>query len=125
MTYKIGNRVEGLVTGIQPYGAFVKLDENTQGLIHISELEHKYVKNITDFVQVGQKVKVVILDIDEYSQKVSLSIRALHDSPVHPFAKRKKTPRYGRRTGSDFEPIDQKLDQWIRDALKELKDKGH
>lgn len=120
MTYKIGRKVEGVVTGIQPYGVFVKLDEETQGLIHISELEHAYVKDIGNLVTLGQSLEVMILDIDEYSGKISLSTRALEDTNIHPFSNRKKNPRYGKRTGSDFDPIDEKLGEWIDDALREI-----
>ena len=46
-----GSIVTGKVTGIQPYGAFVALDENTQGLVHISEITHGYVKDINDHLK--------------------------------------------------------------------------
>ena len=77
MEYRIGDILTGKVTGVQPYGAFVMLDEHTQGLVHISECQHGYVKDTSDIFTVGQRVEVVILDIDEYTQKISLSLRAL------------------------------------------------
>lgn len=120
MSYKIGDIIEGTVTGIQNYGAFVALDEETQGLIHISELKHGYVDDIHEFLEVGQKVKVIIMDIDEYSQKISLSMRALTPAPTHPFSNRKKIKRYGKRTGIGFESIDRCLDQQMADAVKFL-----
>ncbi len=69
MTYKIGQIIEGKVTGIQPYGAFVSLDNETQGLIHVSEVQSGYTKNIHSLLKVGQPVTVQIIDIDEYSKK--------------------------------------------------------
>lgn len=77
MRYRIGMIIEGRITGIQPYGAFVSLDNRTQGLIHISECHHGYVDNIRNFLKVGQMVRVMIIDIDEYTGKISLSIRCL------------------------------------------------
>ena len=77
MTYKIGQIIEGKVTGIQPYGAFVSLDNETQGLIHVSEVQSGYTKNIHSLLKVGQPVTVQIIDIDEYSKKISLSLRTL------------------------------------------------
>ena len=77
MDCKIGDIVDGYVTGIQPYGAFVSLDEETQGLIHVSEIQSGYTKNIQDVLKIGEKVQVQIIDIDEYSQKISLSRRTL------------------------------------------------
>ena len=52
MPYQIGQTVEGKVTGIQPYGAFVMLDRHTSGLIHISEISDGYVRDISRFVKV-------------------------------------------------------------------------
>ena len=50
-----GSILTGKVTGIQPYGAFVALDDNTQGLVHISEITHGYVKDINDHLKVGDE----------------------------------------------------------------------
>ena len=61
MQYKVGDIVLGTVSGIQPYGAFIKLDNNEQGLIHISEISSYFVKNITQFVTVGQKIKIKVV----------------------------------------------------------------
>lgn len=49
MGYKIGDIIEGQVTGIQPYGAFISLDAQTQGLVHISEVQSGYTKTYTAF----------------------------------------------------------------------------
>lgn len=69
MTYKIGMIVKGKVTGIQPYGAFVSLDKDTQGLVHISECKHGFVKNLNEVLQVGEEIEVMVIDIDEYTKK--------------------------------------------------------
>ena len=69
MTYKIGQIIKGNITGIQPYGAFVSLDQETQGLIHVSEVQSGYTKSIHSLLKVGQPVTVQIIDIDEYSKK--------------------------------------------------------
>ena len=63
IAYRIGMVLEGYVTGIQPYGAFVALDEETQGLIHISECHHGFVDDIQNYLKVGQRVRVMIIDI--------------------------------------------------------------
>jgi len=77
MDYQIGQVIDGIVTGIQPYGAFVQLDARTQGLIHISECRSAFIKCVDDELRVGMKIKVMVLDIDEYSGKVSLSRRSV------------------------------------------------
>lgn len=122
MDYKIGNRVRGNVTGIQPYGVFVALDDETQGLVHISELKHGFIKEIEDVVSIGDEVDVIVMDIDEYSKKISLSMRGLHKPKYHPFSNKKKNPRYGRRTGTEFESIRKQLPIWIEEALREIEE---
>ncbi|MGB6408500.1 MAG: CvfD/Ygs/GSP13 family RNA-binding post-transcriptional regulator, partial [Planococcus donghaensis] len=81
-TYQTGDTVSGKVTGIQPYGAFVALDDQTQGLVHISEITHGYVKEVSEYLEVGQEVDVKVLEVDTKSKKISLSIRALQEQPV-------------------------------------------
>lgn len=82
MSVEVGQVVKGKVTGIQSFGAFVALDgENTQGLVHISEISNTYVKDINDFLKVGQEVEVKVIKVDEASHKISLSIRALLPNP--------------------------------------------
>ena len=61
MKIKEGSIVRGKVTGIQSYGAFVQLSEDCNGLIHISELSDGYVKDIRDFVNIGQYIEVKVL----------------------------------------------------------------
>lgn len=75
MEYKIGQLVEGVITGIQPYGAFLQLDAHTQGLIHISECRSAYIQSVDEELKVGDVVQVVVLNIDNYSNKISLSRR--------------------------------------------------
>lgn len=119
MIYKIGMEVEGKVTGVQPYGAFVSLDNNKQGLIHISEVKHGYIKNISDVLTVGDVVKVKIIDIDEYSQKISLSMRALDSEGAIPTFKYKKyfTDR-NKQIG--FKTLEDILPKWIDENLELL-----
>ena len=70
----VGDIVEGTVTGVMPFGAFVDLGNKTAGLIHISEVSTTYVQDINDHVKKGDKVKVKVLKIDD-SGKISLSLR--------------------------------------------------
>lgn len=73
--YKIGDFVDGVVEGVVEYGAFVRIDDGINGLIHISELSDKLVKSPADIVEVGQKVKVMILSISETERHLSLSLK--------------------------------------------------
>ena len=116
--YKVGDVVTGKVTGIQPYGAFVALDDETQGLVHISEITYGYVKDVHEFIKVGDEITVKILDVDEEQKKISLSIRVLQESPVS--KKREVAPRktlqerVNEADADGFKVLQQKLESWIK-----------
>ena len=74
MQLEVGSIVEGKITGITNFGAFVQLDDNKTGLIHISEVALNYVKDIKEHLKVNEVVKVKVLTIDE-TGKISLSIK--------------------------------------------------
>ena len=103
---KIGDKLEGTITGIQPYGAFVELESGVTGLIHISEIRSGYVSNIQDILSIGEKVFVQVIDVDEYSKKASLSLRTLEETP-------QRSIRHHRfsndRHKSGFAPLDHHL----------------
>ena len=77
--YKVGDTVEGEITGIVSFGAFVKFTEGLEGLVHISEIDWQLIENPADVLKVGEKVTTKIIDIA--GEKVSLSLKALKDDP--------------------------------------------
>ncbi|MEC1178019.1 S1 domain-containing post-transcriptional regulator GSP13 [Metasolibacillus meyeri] len=113
--YKVGDVLTGNVTGIQPYGAFVALDEQTQGLVHISEITYGFVKDVSHFLKVGDEITVKILEIERGSQKISLSIRALQEEPTHFKKEQRKTlqERLDEDDAAGFQPLKDKLQEWI------------
>ncbi len=86
---EVGSIVKGKVTGIQPYGVFVELDEETQGLVHISEISHEFVKNIKDYVNVGDEIIVKVLSIDPQTK----TGQPVHESGGRKTRKKEKTAR--------------------------------
>lgn len=77
----VGDIIQGTVTGVMPFGAFISLENGKTGLVHISEVSKTYVDDINDFLKKGDKVKVKVLKIDEKG-KISLSIKqAMPDKP--------------------------------------------
>ena len=90
MSLEVGAIVEGEVTGITNFGAFVQLPEGKVGLIHISEVSNVYVKDVHDFLKEHDKVKVKVLSIDERG-KIGLSIKQL--TPPAPAAPQPKPQR--------------------------------
>ncbi len=81
MSLEVGAIVEGEVSGITNFGAFVQLPEGKVGLIHISEVSNVYVKDVHDFLKEHDKVKVKVLSIDERG-KIGLSIKQLTPPPA-------------------------------------------
>lgn len=124
--YEVGTIVEGKVTGIKPFGAFVAIDEKKQGLVHISEVAHGFVKDINDVLKVGDEVKVKIMNVEEGSGKISLSIRATQEAPERPARPASKPRPAGGGGGGNFnnrKPAQQKAPQQgfntLEDKLKE------
>ena len=82
MSLEVGAIVEGEVTGITNFGAFVQLPEGKVGLIHISEVSNVYVKDVHDFLKEHDKVKVKVLSVDDRG-KIGLSIKQLTPPPAN------------------------------------------
>ena len=74
MSFKVGAVLEGKITGISKFGAFVALPDGKSGMVHISEIAPSFVKEITDHIKQDQVVKVVVLGVDEKG-RISLSIK--------------------------------------------------
>ncbi len=84
MPLEVGKIVEGKVTGITAFGAFIQLPEGKTGLVHISEVAQEYVKDVSAHLKENQMVKVKVLSIDA-NGKVSLSIKkAMEERPTVP-----------------------------------------
>lgn len=74
MSVSVGEIVEGTVSDIVNYGAFVKLDDGKNGLVHISEVSRDYVQDIHSVLKTGDKIKAKVLSIDDKG-KIALSIK--------------------------------------------------
>ena len=81
MEFEVGTILEGTVTGITKFGAFVSLGSNKSGLVHISEISNSYVNDVNEFLSVGQKTKVKIIGIDE-NGRINLSIKKALPPPA-------------------------------------------
>lgn len=124
--YEIGNVIKGKVTGIQPYGAFVALDDSTQGLVHISEITHGYVKDINEHLKVGDEVNVKVISIDEGKGKISLSIRATEEAPEKSESQKQARPKKRQAVvkaeaddSKGFNTLKEKLEEWIEQSNRE------
>ena len=77
----VGEEYDGRVKNIQAYGAFVEIAPGKDGLLHISEIAHKRIKDVKDELKEGQEVEIKILEIDKRSGKFKLSRKALLPKP--------------------------------------------
>lgn len=87
MSVVVGSKVEGKVTGITHFGAFVELPDGVTGLVHISEVDDEYVKDINQFLKVNDSVMVKVINVDK-DGKIGLSIRQAKKPAVDPERKR-------------------------------------
>ncbi|WP_078544293.1 S1 domain-containing post-transcriptional regulator GSP13 [Litchfieldia alkalitelluris] len=123
--FAVGSVVQGKVTGIQPYGAFVALDESTQGLVHISEITHGYVKDVNEHLKLGDEVSVKVLSIDEAAGKIGLSIRATQEAPekkeeAKPRKRQAAPVKVETETPQGFNTLKEKLEEWIEQSDQEI-----
>ena len=80
----MGSTARGKVSKAMDFGAFVRLKPGVEGLIHISELDHKRVHRVTDVVNEGEEVEAKVLSIDRGKQRIALSLKALKAAPAKP-----------------------------------------
>lgn len=117
MDYQIGQVVEGIITGIQPYGVFVQIDDSHNGLLHISEISDDYIKDIHEYLKMREKIKVKILDKGEDDHHYKLSLKA---AGVYPKRKRVCNQYYALpKMPIGFKSIEDNLEFWIKKAKEE------
>ena len=109
--------VKCTVTGVQKYGVFVSVDDEYDGLIHISEISYAFVKDVNDFVELGEDVYAEVIDVDNEHNRLKLSIKDIDYKYTGMRLERMAETRSG------FEPLKEHLDEWINDKIKEITDK--
>lgn len=117
MLYKIGDIAEGIITGIQPYGAFVCLDDGHKGLIHISEISEGFVKDVGNYVKMNERVKIKVLDIDE-DEHLKLSLKAIASNKARFRRSHHHNVQALPEMVIGFASLAEKLDGWIDIAAK-------
>lgn len=125
MSLEVGAIVEGEVTGITNFGAFVQLPEGKVGLIHISEVSNVYVKDVHDFLKEHDKVKVKVLSVDARG-KIGLSIKQLTPPPAAPQPKPQRPQNDNRERRGGLRPqnarsmsplsFEDKLSKFLKDS---------
>lgn len=128
MAIEVGSKVQGKVTGITNFGAFVELPDNSTGLVHISEVADNYVKDINDHLKVGEMVEVKVMNV-EADGKIGLSIRKAKpqverpERPERPQRPRGNNNRGGGGRGNHTPPaenFEQKMARFLKDSEDRL-----
>ena len=106
-THRPGDVLEGPVTKVVAFGAFVEILPGVEGLVHISELADHHVENPSEVVEPGTKLNVKILEIDEERRRLSLSIKQVEDQnmPMSDLGRAARSRRQRGRPGRDFSRI--------------------
>ncbi|PSL42265.1 S1 RNA binding domain protein [Salsuginibacillus halophilus] len=120
MAIEAGSKLEGKVTGIAKFGAFVELEGGKTGLVHISEVADQYVNDVNDYLSVGDTVTVKVMKVED-DGKIALSIRKA-EAPKQEQQKsdhRKKGKPSGgeKQRGQSFE---EKMNQFLKDSDERL-----
>ena len=112
--YKKGDGVKVRITAIEKYGAFAMIDEEYSGLIHISEITKKYVRDITDFIDVGDVIDVKIIDDFIQSNQLKLSVKEVNGNLQNKKSRKIKETIFG------FYLLKSALPSWINEKIKEI-----
>lgn len=132
MSIEVGSKLQGKVTGITHFGAFIELPGGKTGLVHISEVADNYVKDINEFLKVGDEVEVKVMAVEK-DGKIGLSIRKAKDRPPEEKPKFQKRPprdqerpgnkQYGSRNSSN-RPVsltfEDKMSRFLKDSEERL-----
>ena len=112
MAYKEGDIVEGVVTGIEDYGAFITFDNGYTGLVHISEISERFVDDVSDFFKLGEKIELKVVSVYEDEKKLKLTIK---------YKNKKATIK---EVGQGFELLKNSLDGWIDEKILQMNEKN-
>lgn len=109
--------VKVTITGVQNYGAFADINSEYEGLIHISEISYGFVKNISDYLSVGEDIYAEVVEVNDENKHVKLSIKDIDYKNDGSRIKRMAETKNG------FLPLQENLEKWINAKIKEITDK--
>ncbi|MBA2873050.1 S1 RNA binding domain protein [Anoxybacillus calidus] len=113
MSIEVGSKLQGKVTGITKFGAFVELPEGSTGLVHISEVADNYVKDINDHLKVGDVVEVKVINVEK-DGKIGLSIKKAKEQTSVQRSRNKANDR------SSKESFEQKISRFLKESEDRL-----
>jgi small subunit ribosomal protein S1 len=123
--YKAGEVIPGQVTKLVPFGAFVRVAQGIEGLVHISELSHEHIDTPESVLSVGDEVQVKVVDVDVSRRRVSLSMRQVAPAPAKPPTEIEVEPEPERGSAEPLVPtvqVPQAVLDAIADDLPDIRD---
>ena len=120
MLVEVGNIVEGKVSGITSFGAFILLPNGKTGLVHISEVAEEYVKDINTHLKESQQVKVKVLSVDN-NGKISLSIKKAQAPKPYTKSSRPADVDWGRGNSESLS-FEERLSKFLKDSDEKMHD---
>ena len=121
MLVEVGKVIEGKVTGITNFGAFIQLPEGKTGLVHISEVAEEYVKDIYAHIKENQVVKVRVVSVDN-NGKISLSIKKALDPKPTRKSSRPMDVDWNRGSGDNNLSFEDRLSKFMKDSDDKMRD---
>ena len=115
--YKIGDLLIGKVVNVRPYAIFLSFEENTSGLLHISEISDSFIRDIEKFASVGDQIKVKIISIDSNNGFLRVSLKRVpEDERFSTHSNKERKPITVNK--EEFMPLEEKLGEWISETLE-------
>lgn len=112
--YKSGDIIKVKVTAVEPYGAFVRVDNEYTGLIHISEITGKFIDDINSYIKIDDILEARIIDVDTKTKHIRLTLKKMN------FNRKNEIQRL-TDTDLGFLLLEDLLPKWIEDKTKEIK----
>ncbi len=112
--YNVDDVVTGTVTGIEKYGIFLSIDEESSGLIHISEVSNSFVSDLNDYVNMDETIKAKVIEVDDGGKHLKLSIKDF-DYRIN-----KRHNNHIVETKHGFNTLKEKLPGWIDETLDKI-----
>jgi small subunit ribosomal protein S1 len=118
---KVGDIVDGTVTKIVNFGAFVRVKDGLEGLIHISELSHQRVAHPGDVVHEGQTLKLKVISLDSERHRLGLSLKQAEEAPARPARERRPRPERGYDTAQAIQEPEGGIDNTLAAAFAQVR----
>jgi len=124
IVFKENDIVQGIVTSIKKYGAFLSFESGYVGLLHISEISDSFINDISNYIKIGDTISVLVKEVDEKTQFLKVSIKDLpqEQNPFKNYVPPKRVTSY--KKSIDFSKLDKQLKKMIEEELEREKKNG-